>query len=109
MRRLIFGTAVACLLIGSMSAGVQEAAAAPPGVYLRYTQPEKGNSIVYAKNDTNKAVTVKYRRAVASAQGHSEEKTITVQAQSEVRLGDTCAFDVTYSTLCGSAVVYQLL
>lgn len=105
MLRLIFVAVVASSL------PVQKVAAAPAGVYLRYTKAEaNGNSSVYAKNDTNKAVTVKYIRTVNSVHGGgSSERTITVQPRSEERLGYTCAFDVTYTALCGSVVSYQLL
>ncbi len=82
-----------------------------PGVWLEFTNPTapSGAQQVFIRNDTDQARNVTYSRTVISAQSQGPHNyTVMVLAKGKYHVGSTCAFDVTYSTLCGSAVVYQL-
>jgi hypothetical protein len=88
--------------------------AAPPGITLKIVMDQDGanagvNGNAWVHNDSDTARNVKYRVTVNSAQGKPAERTVYVAARSKERLGYTCAFDVSYTTQCGSSVSYVLL
>lgn len=100
--------AVAIALMASI------AAAAPPGVRLEVIIDQTGNNagiagIAIIHNDNSTARTVSYRRTVHNAYGTSQVLRADVPARGNQRIGSTCAFDVSYSSLCGSPVTYEVL
>lgn len=89
------------------------AASSMPGVWLGYVVDQSGpnagiNSSVYIHNDNDSVRQVRYERTKHGPSGGSSSTTVPVQGKGKTWIGYTCAFDVSYSTLCGSAVTYAI-
>ncbi|GGF28850.1 hypothetical protein [Hymenobacter cavernae] len=70
--------------------------------------PGHHGEAVYAQNYSDQDITFSYTRTVHSARPTSHRHTKTVSAGTELGLGNTCAYDVTYTSLCGSRISYTL-
>lgn len=85
-----------------------------PGVFLEFRVDQSGpnagiNSSVSIYNDNKEAREVKYERTIHSHNGGTGRFSKIVGSKARVWIGSTCAFDVTYSTLCGSRITYKIV
>jgi hypothetical protein len=68
------------------------------------------NRISYIHNTTNRTVSARYKVIIGSNPPRQYERgPIRLQPGQRERIGGSCAYDVTYSSMCGSPVGYQLL
>lgn len=86
---------------------------AAPGISLEYVLNTTGNnaginSAVFVRNDSDVQQTVPYYVTVNSAAGKTYNRSVIVPAHQRVGVGNTCAFDVAGTTLCGSSITYEL-
>jgi hypothetical protein len=85
-----------------------------PEVFLEDREPPSSWSTpagkyVYLVNRTHERRRVTYERIVVKAGVNtSEVRYATVDGLGSVFLGSTCAFDVTYTAMCGSDIRYRL-
>jgi hypothetical protein len=108
----ILAVACAAALGGCASSKpVTDAAPPPPsGVRITFSDPDfgTGSQYVYAQNDGDSYVTVRYQYTIAGKPG--PVNSIGVMGHSKETLGRTCAFDVWgQPNVCGSIMSYRLL